>query len=139
MDVEATLRIFARGAQLQEIEYCLDVGIETIVSLTCEGDVASSQIGDGLAGITVQLCFGGDPVFGRIFTIVTLIVIRSSDSLVVRRNNARAQERPLTGPMIQLGHGVGLRQILCRITDILNHTKVRLEDGVLGFEISRES
>src|ERR1051326_1655255 len=124
MKIEPALSIDARRAQLEQIEYSLNIRIKPIISLAGEGDVALAQVGDGFAGVTVQLRFGSNAIFGRILAIVTLVVVGRRDALVIRRDDAGTQHGRNSRPMIQLGYGVGLGQILCRIANILNYAEI---------------
>src|SRR4029450_2315840 len=73
MDIEAALRILAWRPEFEQIKNRLDVGKKAIVALACKSDVAVAQVGDRLRGVTIQLCFRGDTIARRVFTIVSLI------------------------------------------------------------------
>src|SRR5436190_13062991 len=100
-----------------------------------------AEVGDALSSVMIQFGFCGDTVSRRIFAVVALVVKGRRVALVVRRNDAAAQECGLavrmtvSRTMIHFGHGIGLGQILRVIADVLNDSHVGLEDRVFVFEL----
>src|SRR5207249_2424898 len=54
MDVKSALRVLARITQLQEVKDGPNVGIEAIIALAGKGSVTIAEVGNGLAGVTVE-------------------------------------------------------------------------------------
>ena len=63
MDVEPALGVdgLARRPQLQQVEDRLDVGIEAVVPLAGEGDVAVLELGDRLRRVPVEVALVATP------------------------------------------------------------------------------
>ena len=139
VNVESPLRVLAWRTQLKQVKDGLDVGIETIVTLSSECNVAIVQRRDRLQGVFIQFSLRGNPVFGRILAIVALVVKRRGDALVVGRNDACAQDGGPAMPVIDLGHAVGLCQVLRGVADILDNPEVRLKDRARVFVIGLET
>ena len=88
MQIESALGILAGVAQLQQIEDRLDVGIEAVVALARERDVAVVQCRDGLLGVPVEFVERGDAILGWVLAVVTLVVEGCRVPLVVGRHDA---------------------------------------------------
>src|SRR5262249_8254597 len=138
MNVESTLGVLAWTAQLEEIEDRLDIGIEAVITLASKGNVTIVQMSDGLGRIAIELRFSGDAEPGRILTIVSLVVIRRGVTLIVGRHHTRTKYACMTCAVVDLRYRVSLRQILIRIADILNYSKIRLKNRIDVFEVGLE-
>jgi hypothetical protein len=85
-----------------------------------------------LRRITIQLASCSDAVLGWIVAVVTLIIKRGGDTLIIGRDYARSEHRAMIVlAMVHLGNGVGLHQILISVSDVVNDAKIRLQDCVL--------
>src|SRR5207247_6319216 len=69
VNVKASLGIFARRPELQQIEHGLDVRIKTVVALTGKGDIPVGQGRDGLPRVFIELRFGGNTVPRRVLAV----------------------------------------------------------------------
>src|SRR5436309_8318472 len=106
--------------KLQEIEYGIDVAVETIITLACERKVTATQVLDRLCCVTIQPAFRGYTVLRRIVAVIALVIKRSGNALIIGRNDAASEHRPMTVlPMIHLGNGVGLHQVLISVPDVI--------------------
>ena len=95
VDVEAALGVhgLARPAQLQQIEDRLHVGIEAVVALAGEGEVAVLRASAIDCACSDRGRFVGDAVPGRLLAVVVLVVLRRRVTLVVRRHDPAAEAR----------------------------------------------
>ena len=88
-----------------------------------------------LCCITIELAFRGDAVLRGVVAVVALIIKGSSYALIVRGNHTRSKDRAMiVMAMVHFGDGVGLNEVLIGIADVVNDTKVRLQDRVLVSE-----
>src|ERR1700722_20800733 len=119
MDVETLLRVFARIAQLQQIENREDVGIKSVITLARKRQVAPVGI-NRLASVGIEIGRIGHTWFGRTVTVVAHIVERRGDAFIIRRDeDIRADDRGSVAAMISLGDGISLAQILTRVADLV--------------------
>ena len=131
VNVEPALGILARRTKLQEIEYGKDIPIETIVTLPCKREVTVAQVLDRLCCVTIQLSLRGDAVLRGIVPVVALIIKRSGNALIVRRNGTSSKQRTtVVLAMVHFSDGIRLHQVLSGVPDIVNDAKVRLQDCV---------
>src|SRR5207247_7930379 len=89
---EYALRVLAPRANLEEIEDRIHVGIEPIVTLTCERKVTPAQVLDRLCCITIQFRFRGHTVLRGIVAVVALIIKWSCYALIVGWNGTRSYQ-----------------------------------------------
>ena len=73
---------------------------------------------NNLTGVLV-----GDFKTSDVLAIVTDIVTRRRDPLVIRRDDTAAERRAKASSFLDLGDGVMLSQVLARIVNLLNHSQ----------------
>ena len=108
----------------------MDVRVEAVVALSGKGGVTLAQRRDRLPGVLVQFCFGCDTILRWILAVVALIVERRGIALIVWRNDTSAQDGPLSCMMVDSRDRVGLRQILRRVANVVDHAQIRLKDSI---------
>jgi len=135
MKVEAALGVLARVAKREKVEDGLDVPEEAVVALAGEDFVAPAQLKDRLRRVTIKLRFARYPILGGILAIVTLVVKGRGIPLVVRRDDAAAEESPsISSAVLDLRDPIGLGEILVGVIDVLNHTEIGLQNRVAVLE-----
>src|SRR6185369_9430311 len=82
--IEPTLRILARIAQFEQIEYRLNIRVKPVVTLARKRDVATGQLRDRLACISMEIGLGRDSISRTVLAIISLFVKGRSVALVVR-------------------------------------------------------
>src|SRR5262249_53002958 len=120
MYVESTLGVFARIAQLQQVENRLHIGIEAVIALPGERRIAVGERRDGLLGVFVQFGAGRDAFARRVLAVVAFVVEGRGVTLVVRRNDACAERRRRARAVVELPDGVGLCQVLRRVVHVVD-------------------
>src|SRR5688572_5031482 len=139
MQVESALRILARVAQLEQIEYRLDVGVEAVVALPGKRDITVRQFSYRFTRISIEFSLGRDAIARRVLAIVCLVVERRCVALVVRWNHTAAEQCFPVSAMVHFRDGVSLRQVLVRVANVLYDAEVRLKNRVLVFEVRNKA
>ena len=75
------------STQTQQIEDPLDVSVETIFTLTRKGPIVRRQIMHRLGRVMIQVRRISHAIFRGHVPIVTNVILRSGDALIVRRNH----------------------------------------------------
>src|SRR5262249_31702522 len=84
--------------------------------------------------VFVQFGRRGDAFARRVLTVVALVVKGRGVALVVRRNFAPADERGQSDAVVNLLDGIGLRQVLTIVINVVDHAGVGLEERLAGCE-----
>ena len=140
MHVEAALAVEATapGTERQQIEHGLDVGIEAVVALAGEREVATGEQLDRLARVAIEVRGIVDAGSGEPPPLVLAVVERRDQSLVVRRHDAGAEQLARATRPVDASHGVRLHQVLSRPADVLDDSIERLQDRLPVAELRGE-
>ena len=132
VDVEAALRVhgLAGRAQLQQIEDGLDVGIEAVVPLAGEGEVAVLELGDRLRRVAIEVALVADAVLGGLLAVVVAVVLGVAFPWLLGGTMPRPSRVDRAGAPVDLVDGVALDQVLRGVADVADHAEIRLQDRV---------
>ncbi len=125
MDVKTRLAIerLVRAGEREQVEDGLDVGVEAVVALAGESEVATFHRGDALGGIMVQLGGVGHPVLGQTIAVVTRVVERCGYAFVVGRADAAAEHLVSAGGIDHPMDVVGLDEVLVGVAHVIDHAQ----------------
>ncbi len=132
VNVEAALGVHGlrRGPQLEQVEDGLNIGIEAVVTLAGEREIAALELGNGLRRVAVEIALVADAVPGRLLTVVIAVVSRRGVSLVVRGDDSASETSRTAAALVDPVHGVALDEILRGIADITDDAEIRLQNRV---------
>src|SRR5205823_8702524 len=83
---------------------------------------------DRFLSVTIKFVFRRYAVFSWIFSVVTLIVERGNEPLVIWRHDARSENGAVvTGAVVDLRDRVGLHEVLRCVVHMLNHAGIVIQ------------